>query len=457
MSARGRARTAGAYYGCGVDFPHDALPTKVLDLCAQLRDAGFRAWIVGGCVRDLLLGRSVGDWDVATSARPEQVRKTFRRVIPTGIDHGTVTVMLGDEGFEVTTLRGDGDYSDGRRPDEVTFIDDIAEDLARRDFTVNAIAYEPTAQMLVDPHGGLRDLQARELRAVGVPAERFAEDGLRILRGARFVATLGFTLEAATEAAFAGALDVYEKVSPERVREEWLKAMRAERPSPAFEVMLRTGILERTCPALAELATHPDGDLFAPSMRALDASSGAGHERVAAALHRIGRARGAAPDAHAKASAELAESWLSDYRFSKVERRESGHAIRHHQALLSLAPDDPAALRAFVSRVGRGGLAPVAGLARAVAVAERGEAPEALLGALEAVAASDVPLAVGDLALGGREVIEVLGGGGRIVGDVLDALLQRTLVEPELNDPETLRGLIPSIRASLSEPTQERA
>ncbi|MBO6937146.1 MAG: hypothetical protein JJ863_19405 [Deltaproteobacteria bacterium] len=436
-----------------MDFPHDAVPQRVLELCARLRDAGFRAWIVGGCVRDLLLGRAVGDWDVATSARPKQVQKTFRRVIPTGIQHGTVTVMLGDEGFEVTTLRGDGDYSDGRRPDEVTFVDDIADDLARRDFTVNAIAYEPTAKLIVDPHGGLADLEARQMRAVGEPAQRFAEDGLRILRGARFVATLGFELEPETEAAFAGALDVYEKVSPERVREEWLKAMKAERPSPAFEVMRRTGILGRTCPALGALADIDDGagDLFARSMRALDASKGPGHERVAAALHCVGRARGAEAGAHAKTSAELVETWFADYRFSKIERREAGHAVRHHEALLALDATDDAGLRAFVSRVGRDELGLVSRLARAVAIASDGTAPEGLLAALERVADSDVPLAIGDLAVGGREVIAALGGGGRIVGDVLEALLARTLAEPSLNDAETLQAMIPEIRASLEE------
>ncbi len=436
-----------------MDFPHDAIPERVLELCAELKRAGFRAWIVGGCVRDLLLGRSVGDWDVATSARPKQVQKIFRRVIPTGIQHGTVTVMLGNEGFEVTTLRGDGDYSDGRRPDDVTFVDDIADDLARRDFTVNAIAYEPTAQLIVDPHGGLGDLEARLMRAVGEPAQRFAEDGLRILRGARFVATLGFELEPHTEAAFAGALDVYEKVSPERVREEWLKAMKAERPSPAFEVMRRTGILGRTCPDLAALAAIDtgEGNLFGLSMRALDASVGAGHERVAAALHALGRARGAEAGAHAKVGAELVEAWFADYRFSKAERRDAAHAVRHHESLLALDPSDEAGLRAFVSRVGRDGLGSVSRLARAVAVAERGEAPEALLDSLERVAGSDVPLAIGDLALGGREVIAALGGGGRIVGDVLEALLERTLAEPSLNQPDTLRAMIPEIQASLAE------
>ncbi len=428
-----------------VDFPHDAIPESVLELCATLREAGYRAWIVGGCVRDLLLGGVVKDWDVATSARPEQVKATFRRVIPTGIEHGTVTVLLGDEGFEVTTLRGEGAYSDGRRPDEVYFTKDIDEDLARRDFTVNAIAYEPTAKLLVDPHGGLADLKARKLRAVGVPEERFAEDGLRILRGARFVATLGFELEAETEAAFAGALDVYEKVSPERVREEWLKAMRADHPSPAFEVMLRTGILGRTCPPLAELAPEH----FALSMRALDASAGAGHERLAAALHRVGLARGAADGTHAKTSAELADGWLADYRFSKAERKDVTHAIRHHAELLALEPEDAVALRTFVSRVGRDELRSVLRLARAVAIGQLGEPLSELFRALKEVAASDVPLAIGDLAIGGHDVIQALGGGGRIVGQVLQGLLERTLADPALNEAETLRGLIPEVRGAL--------
>ncbi|MGB5704526.1 MAG: CCA tRNA nucleotidyltransferase, partial [Polyangiales bacterium] len=228
------------------------IASPVLDICKELRKVGERAWVVGGCVRDTLRGERVNDWDVATTALPAKVQKTFRKVIPTGIDHGTVTVLWKGEGFEVTTLRGEGTYSDGRRPDNVVFVGDIDQDLARRDFTVNAIAYDPVDGHVVDPFGGLTDMKHKVLRAVGNPSKRFQEDGLRILRGARFVATLGFELEEDTEAAFGGALDTFRKVSPERVREEWLKAMKANAPSRAFEVMRRTGILEVTYPELLE-------------------------------------------------------------------------------------------------------------------------------------------------------------------------------------------------------------
>src|SRR6185369_15542912 len=169
-----------------------SIPDDVRKLAARLNEGGFRAWAVGGCIRDELIAETRGvpttpgnDWDIATSARPEQVMKLFRRVIPTGLKHGTVTVLLDGGAYEVTTLRGETTYSDGRRPDEVFYVDDIKDDLARRDFTINAIAYDVLADRLIDPFDGLADLKRRVLRAVGTPSERFAEDGLRVLRAAR--------------------------------------------------------------------------------------------------------------------------------------------------------------------------------------------------------------------------------------------------------------------------------
>ncbi len=178
-----------------------SVPTDVIALCERLRSQGKRAWIVGGCVRDLLLGRAAADWDVATDARPKELLSIFPRAIPTGIDHGTVTVVQHGHHYEVTTLRGEGTYSDGRRPDWVEFVDDITADLARRDFTVNAMAIDPVDAQLIDPFDGRVDLQRGVLRAVGNPQERFAEDGLRVLRAARFVATLELELDPATRAA----------------------------------------------------------------------------------------------------------------------------------------------------------------------------------------------------------------------------------------------------------------
>src|SRR5262249_10771287 len=162
--------------------------------------------------RDLLLGRVANDWDIATDARPDELLRTFPRAVPTGIEHGTITVVRDGHHYEVTTLRGEGTYSDGRRPDWVDFVDDITADLARRDFTVNAIAVDPVDGKLIDPHGGRADLGRKVLRAVGNPLERFSEDGLRVLRAARFVATLEFTLDPSTEQAIAPTLDTFRKV-----------------------------------------------------------------------------------------------------------------------------------------------------------------------------------------------------------------------------------------------------
>ena len=193
----------------------DRVPADVHFIVKRLQEQGKRGWVVGGCVRDLLSGRTPKDWDIATDARPTEVKRFFPRVIETGIQHGTVTVMVNKEPYEVTTLRGEGAYSDGRRPDKVEFVEDIVADLARRDFTFNAIALDPVDGHVIDPFGGRADLKAGVLRAVGDARERFAEDGLRILRAARFSATLGVRIDDATFSAMSDARShhTYRKVS----------------------------------------------------------------------------------------------------------------------------------------------------------------------------------------------------------------------------------------------------
>ncbi len=235
------------------------IPPEILTACKHLRDRGFAAYLVGGAVRDLLRSPTAvaKDFDLTTSARPEQVIHAFghRRTIPTGIEHGTVTVMCdppqgdgqGDGAaagprsprpVEITTFRGETGFSDGRRPDRVEFITDLTEDLRRRDFTINAIAYDPLSGELIDPFDGRGDLQARLLRAVGDPVARFAEDGLRVMRAVRFAAQLEFTVDPATRAAFAGALPTLRKVSRERVRDELLKLLAAPRPTRGLRLLI---------------------------------------------------------------------------------------------------------------------------------------------------------------------------------------------------------------------------
>ena len=446
-------------------MPHRILRQQiarpVLEICKELRNSGEHAWIVGGCVRDTLRGERVNDWDVATTALPEKVQKTFRRVIPTGVEHGTVTVLWKGEGFEVTTLRGDGAYSDGRRPDQVTFVGDIDQDLARRDFTVNAIAYDPVDSRVVDPFGGLADMNKKVLRAVGNPSERFHEDGLRILRGARFVATLNFELEEATEAAFRGALDTFRKVSPERVREEWLKAMKAATPSRAFEVMRRTGILEVTYPELLEQVGCEQNqwhayDVWNHTMRVLDESEGDPIERVAALLHDVAKPRTRAKSEktndwtfyhHEKVGADMADRWLREYRFSNSERELITGLVRHHLICYSDEWTD-AAVRRFIKRVGPDNVEPLLRLGEADALGKGRNVEEELAALKELRGRVDHELEAGgalttqDLAIGGNDIIPLLeGGAGPAVGKILRALLERVIDDPSLNTRDKLMPL----------------
>lgn len=446
-------------------MPHRILRQQisrpVLEICKELRNAGERAWVVGGCVRDTLRGQRVNDWDIATTALPEKVTKTFARVIPTGIDHGTVTVVWKGEAYEVTTLRGEGLYTDGRRPDHVVFVGDIDEDLARRDFTVNAIAYDPVDGHLADPFGGLDDMRNGVLRAVGNPAERFSEDGLRILRGARFVATLEFDLEPDTEASFRGALDTFRKVSPERVREEWLKTMKAREPSRAFEVMRRTGILEVTYPELLEQVGCEQNkwhayDVWGHTMRVLDESEGDPVERVAALLHDVAKPRTRAFSDktndwtfyhHEKVGADMAEHWLRQYRFSNQERDLITGLIRHH--LICYTPDwSDAAVRRFIKRVGRDRLDPLLRLGEADALGKGREVQHELALLRELRSRVDQQLVEGgaltaaDLAIGGNDVIPLLDGrAGPAVGRILRELLDRVIDDPALNTRDKLMPL----------------
>ncbi len=264
-----------------------SFPAPVLEVLRRLADAGHRSWLVGGAVRDLLLHRprQATDFDVATPARPEEVQRLFRRVIPTGVEHGTVTVLAQGEPVEVTTFRGEGAYRDGRRPESVTFLTDLEADLARRDFTMNALAFDPLAVEFRDPFGGREDLGRRRVRAVGDPAERFGEDGLRPMRAVRFVAQLGFELDEPTCAAIPGALPVVRRVAAERITDELSKLLAAPHAGEALTLLRTTGLLGV---ALPSLAAGPSGDLDHSGQVAGTAPAELA-PRLAALLHRLGR------------------------------------------------------------------------------------------------------------------------------------------------------------------------
>ncbi len=438
------------------DLAH--VPKDALAICDRLRGAGKRAWIVGGCVRDSLLGKPIADWDVATDALPGDLMKLFPRAIPTGLQHGTVTVVMHGLHYEVTTLRGETSYSDGRRPDAVHFVDDIVADLARRDFTVNAIAVDPENGALVDPFDGRKDLAAKRLRAVGKALERFSEDGLRVLRAARFCATLEFELDPDTFAAIAPTLDTFRKVSAERVRDEWTKTMKAKTPSRAFEVMRESGILGVTCPELLDGVGMEQNKwhsftVWKHAMACMDACSGDPILRIAALLHDVGKPRSREFSDktkdytfydHDKIGAEMALPIATRLKFSNDERDRIVGLVRHHLFHYDAWSDQ--AVRRWIKRVG---LERIEDLYRLNEADLRGKGPIfgegdlaplfALRAHVEKVIAEGAALSTRDLAIDGNVLIKELGvKPGRIIGQVLEALLEVVLADPTQNEREAL-------------------
>ena len=228
---------------------------KIIDKNAEkilyrLNEKGYEAYIVGGCVRDMILGRTPGDWDITTSAKPEETKACFSHTYDTGIKHGTITVLMGEKGYEVTTYRIEGEYTDCRHPDEVIFTRDIHEDLLRRDFTMNAIAYHPE-EGFIDPFGGRNDIERKVIRGVGCPEERFTEDALRMLRAVRFAAQLGFEIETETWNALREKAPLIKKISAERIREELQKLIMSERPEK-INFLTKSGLTEHICVPLAD-------------------------------------------------------------------------------------------------------------------------------------------------------------------------------------------------------------
>jgi len=441
------------------------VPRHVLELCQRLADHGFRGWLVGGSVRDAVasqLGlreKLPADWDVATSATPEQVQSIFRRVVPTGIAHGTVTVLCPNDKIEVTTLRGETTYSDGRHPDSITFVRDIEADLARRDFTVNAIAFDPLDSTLIDPFAGLADLAARILRAVGDPALRFGEDGLRVLRAARFAATLEFDIEPVTLAAIRPSLGSYRKVSPERIRDEWNKALVARAPSRAFRIMLEHGLLEVTAPELVLMHDctqnrHHAYDVWEHTLQVLDRTPASPTDlRLAALLHDIGKpaTRAIHPTTgdytfyhHEQAGAKLSEILLGRLRYPNETRARVMELVRHHLVVYDTNWTD-AAMRRWLKRVSVELWREIVALAHADVMGKGRDVPDEverlcqLTNHAERIIAEGAALAIRDLAIGGSDLIAGLGiTPGPLVGRLLRQLLDDVVEQPENNQRERL-------------------
>lgn len=227
------------------------IPEPVIKVFRRLKENGHKTYLVGGCVRDHALGKAPKDWDIATSATPQQVVELFPAAIPTGIEHGTVTVVMNLMAMEVTTFRTEGDYTDGRRPDKVEFVKDIDADLSRRDLTINAMAYDPDTKEYADPFGGKKDLEAGLIRCVRDPVQRFTEDGLRCMRAIRFATVLDFRIDPATEKAIGDErLDIFAKVANERKAVEFEKILMSKHPQRGLHLLRNTGLLGSWLPGI---------------------------------------------------------------------------------------------------------------------------------------------------------------------------------------------------------------
>lgn len=432
-----------------------SIPGKLQRFDRVFEKAGHSCYLVGGAVRSILLGERPTDYDFATDAPPSQMFSIFKRVIPTGVKHGTVTVIFEGEQFEVTTFRVEGKYSDSRRPDEVAFTPSIEEDLSRRDFTINAVAADLKDGSLIDPHGGRRDLKKKLIRAIGTPYERFTEDGLRLLRACRFAAKLEFEVEPQTLQAMRQAASTLDSVSAERISEELDKTMEAARPSTAFFLMEQSELLERFLPELARCRGVEQGGVHRYDVldHSLYACDGGPHNdpdiRYAALLHDVGKAvtweRSPEGDitfyGHERESERMGRDILRRLRFSKAREKRICHLIRHH--MFHYTPEwSDSAVRRFIARVGSEYLEDLFDLRQADSYGilghhslPEGEFRERIRKVLE----EDNAFTVRDLAVNGNDLMQEAGiPKGPMLGTVLEHLLETVIDDPRQNTKEKL-------------------
>jgi putative nucleotidyltransferase with HDIG domain len=427
----------------------------VAGLLATLWRGGQAAYVVGGCLRDALLGREPADWDLTTDARPERVQALFPRSIYEN-RFGTVVVRRGGLQYEITAFRRDVSYSDFRHPDAVDFGDSIEEDLARRDFTVNAMAWggrpgdEPA---FVDPFGGRDDLGRRQLRAVGDPDKRFGEDALRMARAVRLAATLDFEVEPRTLAAIGRNAALTRHVSGERICSELLKLLAADRPSVGLRLMADSGLLEVIAPDLARQRglgqNKIDGeDLWDHTLRTVDAAPNRQVVRLAALLHDVAKPDTAADGhfrGHDTAGAGMARDFLAGLHAPRVLQERVAHLVRHH--MFAYEPNwTDAAVRRFIRKVGPGCIDDLLALSAADNVGSGLPADAFHLAELasrvQAELATNLVLGRKQLAIDGNDLMAELDvPPGRLLGQVLDDLTERVVAEPALNDRAILLDL----------------
>lgn len=434
------------------------IPEKVNKIIQVLQKNGYDAYAVGGCVRDSLLGRIPADWDITTSARPLEVKALFRRTVDTGLQHGTVTVMMQQEGFEVTTYRIDGEYEDSRHPKEVIFTGQLSEDLKRRDFTINAMAYNDR-EGLVDVFGGSEDLKNKMIRCVGEPKERFTEDALRIMRAVRFSAQLGFSIDDPTKRAAKELAGTLKKISAERIHTELVKLLLSPHPQ-YLKTAWELGITRIVLPEFDAMMETPQQNphhcytVGEHTLKALELVPADRVLRLAVLFHDMGKAETRTTDetgtdhfyGHQKVSMEIARKIMKRLRFDNATLAAVSSLVYWHECPWECTRSS---VRKALHQIGAERFPMLLEIRRADILAQSDYRREEKLQKLdesrrlyEEIMERQECFSIKTLAVSGNDLIQAGMKPGKELGQTLEMLLELVLEEPERNTKEYLLSKI---------------
>ena len=434
------------------------LPENVKYIIEKLEEAGYEGYAVGGCVRDTLLKREPDDWDITTSAKPLEVKALFPKTFDTGIQHGTITVLMGKEPYEVTTYRIDGEYEDSRHPKEVIFTGNLVEDLKRRDFTINAMAYNPKVR-LVDEFDGIKDLEEKIIRCVGDPMERFTEDALRMMRAVRFSAQLGYQIEEKTLESIQKLAPTLKNISAERVCVELVKLLTSDNPDflrKAYETGITAQVLPEFDAMMETEQNHPHhcysvGEHTLHGMENIDADKVL---RLTMLFHDMGKPRLKTTDeegidhfhGHAELSAEMAREVMHRLRFDNDTIKKVTTLVKYHDLKIELRAK---CVRRAMVKVGVDLFPYLLKVKKADFLAqsmykreEKEEELKQLTTLYEKIMEEKNCVSLKDLAVTGRDLIDMGMTPGKAIGETLNRLLDIVIEEPEKNTKEELMQLI---------------
>ncbi|MFC1670304.1 CCA tRNA nucleotidyltransferase [Spirochaetota bacterium] len=440
----------------------------VNSIVKRFHASGFECYLIGGSVRDLILGSNIYDYDFATNAKPDEVMGLFKKVIPTGLKHGTVSILINGKTYEVTTYRADGKYIDGRRPETVSFSKTLEEDVKRRDFTINGLAYDISNGEVIDYVDGMNDLEQKIIRTIGDPMERFSEDGLRSFRACRFASKLYFNIEDNTFDAISRTLDIVKLVSIERVRDELMKLLETDKPSVGFELMRDTKLLDLFLPELAQCYEVSQNkyhtfDIYYHNLYSCDAASKARPLiRLSALLHDLGKvlARQVGKDGdytfynHEVVGAKLTRKIMKRLKFSNDEISRVNNLVLNHMFHYTDEWTD-GAVRRFMRKVGLENLNDLftLRLADRKGNGSREGMPKPILklqARIQKIIDEENAISVRDLNIDGNIIIAAFDlKEGPVIGKVLNELLEIVLDDPEFNKRESLLSAAGEIVESL--------